>query len=129
MGSHLHTNSELRGAHSSKASSTYYLKTLLQYFYQLFNSLAELTRVLTRDGSLTMVVQDSYYKDVRIDLAAISEQMSNSLGMKLHARQDFPTRITMRWINSRSRRYRSGGDSIESVLRSNNSRLAPVRCR
>jgi hypothetical protein len=103
--------------HPSKASSTYYLKNLLQYFHQLFISLSEIARVLACDGSLTLVVQDSYYKEVHIDLATIIEQMTHTLGMRLQARQDFPSRLTMRWVNSRSRRYRSGGDSVESVLR------------
>lgn len=103
--------------HGSKASSTYYGKTMLQYFAQLYASIGEIARVLKQDGKLVMVLQDSFYKEIRIDLATICREMAESLGLQLIEERDFPAKITMRSMNSRSRAYNSAGVAVESVLK------------
>ena len=65
--------------HSSKASRSYYLKTHLQYFFDIFVSLLELNRVLCRSGDCIFVVQDSYYKDIHNDLGAIITEMTSAI--------------------------------------------------
>jgi DNA modification methylase len=65
--------------HSSKASSTYYLKYFRQYFATAYASLAELDRVLKKSGHCVLVVQDSYYKDVLNNLPLIFSQMAGPL--------------------------------------------------
>ncbi len=61
--------------HQSKSSKSYYLPNLLQYFDGLYQSLQEIARVLKDGGEAVLVVQDSYYKEHRIDLATIVTEM------------------------------------------------------
>ncbi len=69
--------------HSSKASSTYYLRNHLQYFDGLFSSLRELNRVLKPGAPCVLVVQDSHYKDIHNDLPTITSEMARSLGWQV----------------------------------------------
>jgi len=102
--------------HKSKASQTYYLKTFLQYFSDLFNSLVEIRRTLKPSGRLAIVVQDSYYKEVRIDLALVVKQMCEHLDFTWIDQLDFMASRTMRGVNSKSRKYNSQVGGIESVI-------------
>ncbi|MCB6704885.1 hypothetical protein LI092_10345, partial [Streptococcus parasanguinis] len=66
--------------HHSKASRTYYLKTYLQYFHSIFLSLKEIDRVMKNEGKCIIVIQNSYYKDIFIDLKQIFIEMIKYLG-------------------------------------------------
>jgi DNA modification methylase len=102
--------------HRSKASKSYYLKTYVQYFRDLSSSLTELDRVLRPGGAACLVVQDSYYKSIQIDLAQIVIEMGQGLGWAQHDRMDFTATRNMRSINTRSRKYLSNVNAVESVL-------------
>ncbi|CAD7724604.1 hypothetical protein LMG31886_06700 [Xanthomonas hydrangeae] len=102
--------------HPSKASSTYYLKSHIQYFKGLFKSIEECQRVLRKGGAAVFVVQDSEYKGVRNDLASITAEMFESFGVQSTGRDDFEKRISMRSLNTGSKMYASGAFPIESVL-------------
>lgn len=91
--------------HESKASSTYYFKNHMNYFSRMFRSLRELSRVVKPGGYSTLVVQDSYYKDVHNDLPAIVEEMLMGFGFLPRRRFDYPSRILMANLNSASKRY------------------------
>lgn len=103
-------------AHPSKASSTYYMKSHVQYFKGLYTSLGECCRVLKHGGEVVLVVQDSEYKGIRNDLASIASEMFESFGVERVGRSDFEKRISMRSLNSASKVYSSGRPPIESVL-------------
>ena len=103
-------------SHPSKASDTYYLKTYLQYFAGLSESLGELHRVSKPSASIALVVQDSYYKDVHVDLAGIVVEMTRKLGWRLHNRHDYDVPTTIAATNPNSRSYRDTFDAIESLL-------------
>lgn len=102
--------------HSSKASQAYYLKTHIQYFHDIYNSLLELDRSLRSSSSCVLVVQDSYYKDVHNDLASSIAEMASSIQWEMIGRQDFPVRLSMAQVHRHSRRYRSSSAAVESVL-------------
>ncbi|WP_157377855.1 DNA methylase [Burkholderia ubonensis] len=102
--------------HESKASSTYYYKNLSQYFYSLRRSLGEISRVLKSNGQAFLVVQDSYYKDVHINLALIVSEMLAADGMSLWREDRFESKQTMAGINSRAKVYKSNREPVESVL-------------
>jgi SAM-dependent methyltransferase len=102
--------------HSSKASATYYYKNHLQYFRSVAASLAEIYRVLKVGGQCTLVVQDSYYKDIHNDLPAILIEMSDLRGLRLRDRIDFPLGRTLAGVNPGSREYRTSFSAVESVL-------------
>ncbi|MDQ1629563.1 MAG: hypothetical protein QOI54_3307 [Actinomycetota bacterium] len=103
-------------AHSSKASATYYKKYYLQYFGGMWTSLAELRRVVKPGRSAVMVVQDSYYKDVHVDLPALIGDMSERAGWASWERLDFKVPRTMAAIHPGSRRYRQDFRAVESAV-------------
>ena len=70
--------------HPSKASSGYYLKQFLQYFSDIFDSLGEIQRVLTSGGRCVLVVQDSLYKDLPINLPSVILQMGKTGAPYVH---------------------------------------------
>jgi tRNA G10 N-methylase Trm11 len=102
--------------HPSKASASYYLKTFLQYFDDLFRSLSEVCRCARRGATVVIVVQDSYYKGIHIDVPRVVAQMADSLGWNLAKRRRFRITRNMRRINTRSRAYRESVDASEVVL-------------
>lgn len=102
--------------HDAKASETYYLRNLTQYFDGIFASLCEIDRVLKAHGTCTVVVQDSYYKDIHIDLAQIFQEMGGSIGWIVADRVDYPKATVMGRINPKTRPYRANFRATESVV-------------
>jgi len=102
--------------HSSKASSTYYLKYYLQYFASIFASLLEINRVLKKSGRCVLVVQDSYYKEVQNDLPHIFLEMAEGLGWSLKHKVDFQVKQTLAGVNPEVRSYRTTFQATESAL-------------
>ena len=102
--------------HSSKASSTYYYKNLLQYFDLIFRSFIEINRTLLNGKHCVLVAQNSYYKDILIDLPAIFVEMGDSIGWRLSHRSDFDVKHSMVDANHRAKKYRNSAKVAESVL-------------
>lgn len=102
--------------HPARASKSYYWKTYVQYFCGLFRSLKEIKRVLRMSGLCFLVVQDSYYKELHVDLAGITNEMASGLGFQLNRRFDFETSRAMVGLNTASRGYNNAHVHTESVL-------------
>ncbi len=102
--------------HSSKASSTYYYKNYLQYFNLIFRSFEEINRTLADGKHCVLVAQNSYYKDILLDLPAIFIGMGDSIGWKLSSRSDFDVKHSMAHTNHRAKKYRNSAKVTESVL-------------
>lgn len=102
--------------HPSKASKTYYYKSHLQYFRSLYASLGEATRVLAPKAPCVIVVQNSYYKEIRNDVAIIMREMAQNLGMSLITQADFSASRSMVDVNQRSKKYLGHRSTIESAL-------------
>lgn len=102
--------------HSSKASSTYYLKYYRQYFASAFTSLREIDRVLKKMGQCVLVVQDSYYKEVQNDLPQIFIEMATGLGWSLKRKIDFQVKQTLAGVNPEVKAYRNAFQATESAL-------------
>jgi len=102
--------------HPSKAAEAYYYKTYVQYFAAISRSLCELGRCLKPQAKCVLVVQDSYFKDVHIDLARTFAEMALSASLRLRRQVDFPISRTFGSVNSRSRHYRHSSSATESVL-------------
>ncbi len=102
--------------HDSKASSTYYLKSHIQYFESLFRSLQEISRVLCQGGRAVLVAQDSFYKEMRNDLPAIISQMFSALGLVEHKRYEFRSMQTMQRRNAYNKKHRRKDVPVETVL-------------
>lgn len=102
--------------HPSKASESYYLKTHLQYFDDLYRSLQEIFRVLVRSGDCLLVVQDSYYKELHNDLPQIVAEIGSGIGFQLENRKDFPVTLDMARVNPKANQRRITDRPVESVI-------------
>ncbi|WP_327007938.1 hypothetical protein OHA72_12075 [Dactylosporangium sp. NBC_01737] len=107
---------DLITSHSSKASSTYYKKYYLQYFSGMWSSLNELHRVVKPGGLMALVVQDSFYKDVHVDLPALILDMGTQAGWTTRRRVNFTVPRTMASIHPGSRQYRQDFRAVESAI-------------
>lgn len=103
-------------AHPSQASAVYYLKGHCQYFDGLQASIHELHRCLKTSGQACLVVQDSFYKDIHIDLAGICTEMAEPLGMELSFRQDFIQSRNRAHAHPNAKPYRNSAHATETVL-------------
>jgi len=102
-------------SHTSEASASYYHKTYAQYFRSLAKSIEEITRVSRKGAKAVFVVQDSYYKDIHIDLETIYTEFLVHNGWTLGEVMRFDT-TTMAAIHMHRRKYRDSADATESVL-------------
>jgi len=102
--------------HDSRASDTYYYKNHLQYFQGLYKSIGELSRVLRKDGTCVLVVQDSYYKEIKNDLPHIVTEMAYEHSLRLTQFRHFKHARTMAAVNPSTHNYRSAFTATESVL-------------
>ncbi|WP_158609824.1 hypothetical protein [Micromonospora sp. CV4] len=94
--------------HKSKASAGYYLKQVRQYLDDLASSFDEISRVAKSSATLTLVVQDSYYKDIHIRLADICIEEAESRGWKLESADPKEVRHLLTAVNTAARKYAKG---------------------
>lgn len=102
--------------HRTKASDTYYLKNLTQYFDGVFRSLTEIDRVLKKGGTCAVVVQDSFYKDVHIDLPKIFHEMGREIGWTTLRRVDYRKSQVLGRINPKTKPYRTSAQATEAAI-------------
>lgn len=102
--------------HRSKASATYYRRYYLQYFDGMWGSLKELHRILKPGCPAVLVLQDSFYKDVHVDLPSLIGSMSEAAGWSRWERIDFNVPRTMAAINPATRQYRADFRAVESAV-------------
>ncbi|GAA1388895.1 hypothetical protein [Catellatospora chokoriensis] len=102
-------------SHKSKASSGYYLKQVRQYLDDLYVSFEEISRVAKPGARMTMVVQDSYYKDIPINLAGICMEAGHRLGWHCSEPEQLEVSRTLTTLNKAARAYPKE-KVVESVL-------------
>ncbi|MCE2744484.1 MAG: site-specific DNA-methyltransferase [Burkholderiales bacterium] len=102
--------------HASKSSATYYFKNHFQYFSALYNSIGELTRVLKKNGSCFLVIQDSYYKDLHNNVPLIASEMAANHGLSLKRKVDFSSTRSMADVHPHAKKYAAKRNLAESVL-------------
>jgi hypothetical protein len=102
-------------AHKSKAADTYYRRYYANYFRHLWTSLGAIDSSTKRSGAIAVVVQDSYFKDVHIDLPTIVEEMGASLD-RSSARIDFAVPRTMASIHPGTRKWRKSFRASEALV-------------
>ncbi|MDQ4044148.1 MAG: site-specific DNA-methyltransferase [Chloroflexota bacterium] len=101
--------------HPSKASASYYWRYFAQYFDGLSRSIAGLSKIMQPDGYLALVVQDSFYKEQRLDLARVVAEMGEGFARSTIQVDYSPTR-TKASMHPGARRYRSTFDATESLV-------------
>ena len=102
--------------HASQASAGYYTNYFRQYYAGMWDSLAELRRVMRDGASAILVVQDNYYKDLHNDTAKILGEMAVALGFGSTEIQGFSVARTRASMNPRARQYRAKVSAVESVV-------------
>ena len=102
--------------HRSKASRTYYWKWFAQYIGGYAASLAQLSSITSSSGTIGLVVQDSYYKEVHIDLALITTEILSRFGWSVDRAYSFPARRSFAQINPRAIACRDGAQPREHAL-------------
>lgn len=102
--------------HDSYASASYYAKNVRQYFVGMAASLNELHRVTRPGGLAALVVQDSHFKDVHIDLAAALTDQAAHIGWKPLGRKDFTSVRSIAQLNTRAHEKARTTKPIESLI-------------
>jgi hypothetical protein len=101
--------------HKSKAASTYYYRYYGAYMNRLWASLQAIDNSTRPEGTLAVVVQDSYFKEVHLDLPQIVAEMGDALS-RPHSRINFPVATTKAAMHPGSRAYRTSFTAIESLV-------------
>jgi len=94
--------------HSSRASAGYYRKQFQQYLEDLTTSLDQLSRIAKNRAKMVLVVQDSYYKEIPINLADICSQEARNRGWATTGWDQFEVSRTLTTINKAARAYPKG---------------------
>jgi SAM-dependent methyltransferase len=103
-------------AHNSADSASYYYKQYWQYFDDLHRSLRELAKVLKPDGIAVLVLQNSYYKEIHLDLPKLISSMASGLGIDTAFASHNHLERVMTSINSRSQKYSIDRKYAETAL-------------
>lgn len=102
--------------HPSHASQGYYYRSHRAYFESIFQSIAEISRVLKGGSRACIVVQDSYYKDLHTDLPAIVNEMADAVELVGVGNVSFEKQRSLCTINPGSRQYRAKRKPIETAI-------------
>lgn len=102
--------------HPSHGSANYYGPWLRNYLGDLELSLETIDRIVKHDGRIGIVVQDSHYKEIRIDLQGIVTQMFESVDRRLICREDNPVRHHLARMNPAARKHLAERSNVESLL-------------
>jgi len=102
--------------HPSYAARSYYEPNFRQYFVGMAKSFDEITRVAKPGAKILMVVQDSRFKDLHIDLAAALTDMGVGRGWLEGARKDFTSLRTMAQLNTNAHELARTVKPVESAI-------------
>ena len=102
--------------HPSKGSRSYYRPWMANYLRSLQAGLIETHRVVRPDGAVCVVVQDSYYKEIHIDMQGIVAETLAAAGRAVMARHDYPAPNPRRQQHSGHLSHRAKRPSTESLL-------------
>ena len=79
-------------------------------------SLSNLVESVLPDGPICIVVQDSRYKELLIDLPRIVTETMTSLGRDVKQREDFAVKHLRSNMNPRARVHAGSRSAVESLL-------------
>jgi DNA modification methylase len=102
--------------HQSHRSRTYYEPNIRQYFEDAALAVREIARVLRPGGKALLVLQNSYYKEIEIQLSDNYCELGNCVGLHSVILARNPVRRAMTAINSRSRKYCNERNYTEDVV-------------
>jgi DNA modification methylase len=102
--------------HPTKGSAHYYAPWLSKYVSSIEASIDEISRVVKTHGSIAVVVQDSYYKELRIDLQKVFIELMAMHNRPLRIRQDHPAKALLSNMHPFARRHTPKRNNTESLL-------------
>ncbi len=102
--------------HPSHGSANYYAPWIQNYFLDLDRALGRTSSTVRRDGSIAVVVQDSQYKEIHVDLQAVVVELLEASGRELTHRHDFAAPHLVSRMNARARAHASTRKNYESLL-------------
>lgn len=100
--------------HKSKAASTYYHSYFRKYFSDITRSLIEIDKLVC-NGRIILVIQNSFFKDIEIDLLSIVVEILTNLKFNLEDCKKYESR-SIADTNPRYKKYREMNIRSESVL-------------
>ena len=103
-------------SHHSHGSANYYAPWLRNYLTEIHKAFEVIAARVKPAGRIAIVVQDSYYKSLHIDLQHLVATSLATAGRSLIARHDFPVRHSMSHMNSRARSHLRMRKHRESLL-------------
>lgn len=103
-------------SHSSKGSTSYYWPWMSNYFCGLQAGLLETSRCVKRRAPICVVVQDSHYKEIAVNLQQFVIETFASEGRELEERQDFVVGPLRSRMNPRARFHLPARNNLESLL-------------
>ena len=113
--------------HESKGSSTYYLPWMTNYLTSLQDGLLEIHRTVRGNGIIGLVLQDSYYKEVHIDLQRVVTEILLELNWPEPSRHDYPARSRRRRSSSERKEGAAKATTEETLLVFGTPRTNPGR--
>lgn len=102
--------------HPSHGSGNYYGPWIENYFRDLDASLGCVDVAVRANGTIALVVQDSHYKSIHIDLQTIIIETLAARGRTLRNRRDFTVSHSMARMNPAARRHLPARHNTESLL-------------
>ncbi len=86
-------------SHASKGSLSYYFPWMTNYLMSLQAGLEEIDRAVEDGGVIGIVVQDSYYKELHVDLQGIVAEMFHDMGRAIWRCHDYSAPNPRRWAD------------------------------
>jgi len=102
--------------HESHGSANYYAPWLRNYLAEIHKALELIAARVKPAGRIALVVQDSYYKSLHIDLQKLVTASLGAAGRSLIAQHDFPVRHALSNMNANARRHLPIRKHRESLL-------------
>lgn len=103
-------------SHPSHGSANYYGPWIRRYLADLERSLTRIERSVSSTGRIGLVVQDSFYKKIHIDLQQIVTETLTGRGRRLLAREDHAVSHLFSRINPAAKRHLADRTHCESLL-------------
>ncbi|MDP9901293.1 DNA methyltransferase [Variovorax ginsengisoli] len=103
------------GAHHTKAASAYYLRYFSSYFSDLAATLDGVVRAAPK-GTIVLVVQNSFFKEIEIDLCRVVIEHLERLGYLMIEKSSHLVRAPISDSNPRFKVYRDVNVKLEHAL-------------
>jgi hypothetical protein len=102
--------------HKSYASERYYAKGFYYYFSDMDSAFRRLSDILRPGGLLIFVVQDAYYKEVRLPVADLLIDVARMSNLQFVGRKDFLVKQTLSRLSAKARKSAPVRSAFESVV-------------